>query len=70
MTLTQKCRELGIHKAKVLIKYSGRTRQGLTSMMRNEPRLFELICLGLVVKLESEDISKNKMVSESVTYEK
>lgn len=53
MTLTQQCKALGLPSAKALIDATGYTRQNLDYMRKSNPAVFELLCLGLVSKLNN-----------------
>lgn len=52
MTLTQQCKELGLPSSKPLIEATGYTRQNLEHMMKNNYRVFELLCFGVIYEAE------------------
>lgn len=54
MTLTKRCKALGLPSAKPLMEATEFSRQRLEYMMRENYPLFELACLGLAAKLSSK----------------
>jgi hypothetical protein len=55
MTLTEHCKELGLTSSKPLIEATGYTRQNLEHMMRNNYKVFRLLCLGVLSDLSRTD---------------